>query len=1274
MKKVFYAFILASLTLCLTAVAAMAQSTAGVTGTVKDSNGAVVAGAEVKLTDTKTGSELTTKTNDQGVYEFQRVAPGTGYTLTFTNAGFQTLVINEVALGVGTTSTHNAELTIGEVSGTVVVTASNEVTLNTTDASIGNVIGERRLKELPIQIRNSPAALIGLQPGVVGNNVGATGTNRIGSVTGARSDQGNITVDGIDANDQATGQFAATVGNAPIDAIQEFRAVSTNPGAADGRSSGGQVELVTKGGTNDFHGNVREYNRTAATAANSFFNNRAGIARPALTRNQFGGSIGGPIMKDALFFFFDYEGRRDAQQVSNLRVVPLNHFRAGGLGFINTNAGCGVGARLNINPNCITVLTPAQVAALDPRGTGGNASLLSFINTRYPQANDLTAGDGVNTGGFRFNAPSRRSDNTYTTRIDWNASSAHKLFGRFNIARRVQTDTVNSVAAQFPGDPETAQIIVRDYTWVVGHTWTASPTFVNQATVGAARSGLLFPTNFKPSFPNSFTFGMGLSAPFAGISDQDRFVLVPTIRDDATWTKGTHSIEFGGSFKPIDSNSGIVNDFNFPTVGLGGLLGSLDPSVRPGGGVINNANTTITANYDAAFAFLLGRYAQIGTNFNYDPEGNAFAPGTGKKRDYRYDELELYVQDNWRVRNNLTLNFGVRWHLYPAPYEANGFQAAQDTDMRQLFDLRQRQAAQGIRGDTVEPFLRYDLIGKGNNARSLYETDLNNFAPRFGFAYTPNFKEGFLGALFGDNKTVIRGGGSVVFDRPGGAITFIQDQVSYLFDNSATTIYGEEGTVFDALFNNPRFTGINTLPVANVAPTITRPFTPFIDGGVPFGLATGEFNYAVDQRFRIPYSIQYSFGFQRELPGNFILEASYVGRQGRKLFSQADLSQALNFRDPVSGQLMFDAFNAMQAPLQAGTTAGTPLATLIASIPNQPWFENQMNAAVQANFGVANCQALVGVSCTRFVLNNGTSRQFVLRGDTSDQVQRLFAQGLLLSNVGMSAQFGTNIYISNQGASTYDGMLVSLRKRFSQGLQFDFNYTWSHSIDNGSSVTNTVSGGLVCDLTNLRVCRGNSDFDIRHLVNANFIYELPFGRGQRWANGVPGWANHIIGGWEVTGIFTARSGLPFGTTTTAFPVGFNFNSPAAYNSSDIGALQGSVNDATNGTIQFFSNPLAVFNPARPDQGAIRFPHHGEIGNRNTFRGPGFWNLDTAVLKNFQMPWSESQRLQIRWESFNAFNHNSFGLPAVGITGTTFGQITTSSSAPREMQFAIRYEF
>ena len=1238
------------------------QQTSSVTGVVTDTTGAVIRGADVKLSDPKTGAEQTTKTNEQGVYSFVRILPGPGYTLTFTAQGFDTLVLSSITLGVGVTETHNAQMSVGQITNTVTVTSSGEVTLNTTDASIGNVISTKRLQELPIQIRNSPAALIGLQPGVVGNNVGTGASNRVGSVTGARADQGNITIDGIDANDQATGQFAATVGNAPIDAIQEFRAISTNPGAGDGRSSGGQVLLVTKGGTNEFHGSLREYNRTAATAANSFFNNRSGVARPQLTRNQFGGSLGGPVYlprfgeggpgylsgKNRLFFFFDYEGRRDAQGVAYLRVVPLDHFRAGGLAYLNNTAGCPTNARLNTRPECITTLTPAQVAALDPKAIGGNQALLSFLNERYPRANDLTAGNGVNTGGFRFNAPSHRSDNTYTTRIDLNATDRQKIFGRFNIARRVQTDTVNSVAQQFPGDPETGQILVRDYTYALGHTWTVSNSVVNQAIFGISRSGLEFPTNFAPAFPNSFTFGttaLGIAAPYAGISSQDRYVRVPTIRDDLTWTRGMHTVVFGGVYKPINSKSGLVNDFNFPAIGLGGLTSTLNAGLRP---TTIGTGTTRTGNYDAAFAFLLGRYAQVQTNFNYSPTGTAFAPGTGKERNFRYNEYEFYGQDSWRARNDFTLTYGVRWQYYPAPYETNQFQAGNDVDFRNLFDVRLRNAAAGTAGPSAEPFLRYDLIGSANDARGYYKGDTNNFAPRFSFSYNPAFRTGFLNKLFGDRKTVLRGGGSVVYDRVAGTVTFIQDQVSYLFDNTKTTIYGSSNAR-NALLNDPRFTGINSLPVQNVAPTITRPFLPFVDAaGIPTGNATGETNYAVDQQFRVPYSIQYSFGFQRELPGNFVLEMSYVGRQGRKLFAQADASQVLDFKDPASGQFMLAAFNALQRQIQAG-----------GAITAQPWFENQMGAAIGAP-----CAAAFGSSCSEFLAENLSD--LLANGDTSDTIQALYANGLLNPNVGMSGQFSTNAYITNLGASGYNGLLVSLRKRFSKGLEFDFNYTLSHSIDNQSSIVNTVFGGLVCDIRNLRVCRGNSDFDIRHLVNANFIYELPFGKGRRLGGNANGVLNAIIGGWQVSGIYTQRSGLPFSTTTGSFPVGFVFNSPAALAGNNASALRQRIRDSGS-TIQFFKDPAAAL-------AALRFPQHGEIGNRNTFLSSGFWNIDTAVVKRFSLGPEERVKLVFRWEMYNAFNHHSFGLPNANITSPAFGQITTSASAAREMQFALRLQF
>ena len=1243
-------------------------STSSVTGIVTDTSGAVISGATVTLADTKTSKELTTTTDEQGVYRFNQVPPGQGYKLTFTSAGFQTLIINDVALGVGTTETHNAQMPVGAVSGEVEVTSSGEATLNTTDASIGNVIEERRLKELPIQFRGSPASLIGLQPGVVGANVGTGAINRVGSVTGARADQGNITVDGIDANDQATGQAFATTGNAPIDAIQEFRTVSTNPGASEGRSSGGQVELITKSGTNEFHGSLREFNRTAATAANTFFNNKNGVERPQLTRNQFGGSLGGPLYlprfgeggkpyisgKDRLFFFFDYEGRRDAQGVSYLRIVPLQQVRNGQLAYLNSTAGCTTGARLNTAPQCISFLTPAQIAALDPQGIGVSQALLNFINQRYPLPNDLTAGDGINTGGFRFNAPSLRADNNYTARVDWNVTSKQRIFGRLSKISALQTDTANatSVAQQFPGDPETSQIVTGDYAWVIGHTWIATPNLVNQATGGISKSILEFPNNFHPASPESYTFGL-ITNPYANINTQNRKVPVWTFRDDLTWARGSHNIQLGGSLKLISQQTSLVSDYNFPIIGLGGNTLSLNTSLRPAN---LGSGTARSNNYDAAYAFLLGVIPSVTTRFNYDNSGGTFPLGTGRNRDWRYNEYEFYGQDSWKVRSNLSITYGVRWQVYPAPYEANGFQSIQNLSFDTLFNQRVANAAAGIAGPTSEPFLVYDLGGKGNNARPFYKTDWNNFAPRLSFAYNPSFKDGFLGKLFGDRKMVIRGGGSVTYDRPGGGITFLQDQSTYIFDTLVTNNF-PAADARAALLNDPRFIGINSVPIQNGAPTVTRPFTPNVVNGVGVGTANQGLNYAVDPNFKIPYSLQYSFGFQRELPGNFILEASYVGRQARKLFTLADASQILDFKDAASGQFMLAAFNALQSQLN-GSGVTTP----------QPWFENQINAA-RADRGLVPCLQRFGVSCTDVVAGNFGS--LVSIGDTSDTVQALYANGLLRPNVGLSSQFGTNAFVTNKGSSSYNGLLISLRKRFSKGLQFDVNYTLSNSIDNQSTVANTVtSGGLICDATNLRVCRGPSDFDIRHLFNANGIWELPFGRGHALGGNAPGWLNQIIGGWTFTGIFNARSGLPFSLATVSWPRSFIFdgaNGVPAVITGNASALRPSIHNAPDGTIQFFADPEAA-------RAATSYPSHGDIGNRNFLRSTPFWTLDTALLKNFKLPWSETQRLQIRWEMYNAFNNNAFGIPDTDIGSTTFGQVTTSQSAARVMQFGIRYDF
>jgi hypothetical protein len=1229
--SVFFAAFLFSLFCLSFADLVSAQEFASVTGTVVDPQDVPVPGVAVELDNPKTGIHASAMTNEQGFYQFLRLPPGPDYRITFAKDSFRKVALDNVNLAVNTTTTQDVSLQLGEVTTTVEVSGTGALTLNTTDATVGNVFGPKLLDSLPVQFRDSPAALLGLQPGVVIAGSNDPSGNREGAVTGARADQGNITIDGIDANDQATGQAFATVGNAPVDAVQEFRGITAGITADFGRSSGAQIQLVTKSGTNDWHGAAYEYHRNTVTAANTFFNNAAGVPRAALIRNQFGGSLGGPVMKDRLFFFFNYEGRRDASQDQELRIVPLDNVRNGLLNYINNNPGCDASATLQSAPQCISttpITGPNSVQALDPAAIGVNTALQQFVNGRYPSANDvLTAGDGINTGGFRFNAPFALGNNTYTTRMDFNISKNQRLFGRFNIVRSAQTDDINSVPAQFPGDTTpAAQITDRDYSFAIGHTWTISSTKINQAVFGITASRLGFPSLFQPAFPNDYTFG-AFSAPFPSLQSQFRTVPVPTLRDDFTWIRGRHTWQFGGMFKPSHQTSTQINDFNFLSLGIGGNLQSLSNSQRPSDILDDPVAAT---EWDQQFPFLLGRFASDDSNFNLNKDGSAQDVGSPKIRDYRYFEYEGYAQDQWRVKNSLTLTLGLRYQYFSVPYEVNGLQSVSDIGFQTYLNDRIAAADQGSNGDTAIPFLTYDLGGKANHARGIYNPDRNNFSPRVAFAFNPSFKRGLLNSVFGDKRTVLRGSATMVYDRVNAnTINFIQDQVSYLFNTSANTNFGDLAT-------DPRFTAIGTLPVTNTPQPVTHPLAPYVDAGVPFGNAEGQFNYTVDPNFKTPFAYVYSFGVQRELPGSFIVDVEYVGRLGRKLFAQADAGQSVNFLDTASNQRLFTAFNALSQELRSGATTVTP----------QPWFENQCFAG-----------------CTQLIAD--AIGNLVVKGDLSDTLQALNANGLIANNSGLAGQFSTNAYIGNFGSSSYNGMLVTVKKNLSRSLEFDFNYTFSRSIDNVSSVANTVVGGLVCDATNLRVCRGPSDFDVTHLFSANGVYDLPFGRGRSFGGNANNFVNAFIGGWQFATIFTAHSGFAFGTNTGAFPVGFVFDSPAVLTGSG-SALATNIHD-DNGKIQLFANPSAALN-------ALSNPFGGQIGNRNNLRGPGFVNFDMSLAKRFVMPWSEKHTIQFRTEAYNVFNHTNFADPGANINSPTFGQITAQAGGNRVLQFALRYEF
>ncbi len=1224
---------------------------AAITGVATDPSGAVVPGVSVTLTNPQTGVTYKAVTNDSGSYTISQIKPGPGYKIEFTHSGFKSAVFSGLYLNVDNTRVQNAQLTLGGATETVEVSASNEtVTLDTTDATVGNNFQVQFLQDLPVEDRSSPSALFVQQPG----------TTLDGSVTGARTDQNRVTVDGLDVNDMATGEFGAIVANAPVDSVQEFRGVSAGylPGAAGG--GGGQYELVTRSGTNSFHGAIVEYHRDKDLEANDWFNNNSNVPRPPLIRNQFGGNIGGPVLKNKLFFFFDYNGRRDT--LSNLveRTVPLDSFRNGTIQYYNTAGGVGT-------------VTSAQVAAFDPLHIGFNAALFNpttgLFATRYPHANDLSGayGDLLNTAGYRFNAPFPYSENDYVQRVDFTLNDKMKLWGKGSFTRTNGTES----AIWFPGDPATDPFIDQSYTWVVGHVWTIGSTKVNQASYGEVFENYNFPNTYNPTGATQYNVmggngsgGAIIDGPYeSAVNAQGRTYPIPVVRDDFSWQKGKHSLQFGGTFKwPKPSGYTILN-YNTPTIGLGGnttQLGSaFEPAdICPSSAPPPNCNPSATGLYDPAFGLALAPYTSLSSEFNYNAAGTAFPQGSGQTRTYRYYETELYFTDTWKVTPKLALTYGLRWVNYSVPYEVNGIESVENQNFNTYFGDRVTQSQASQSGNLVVPLIAYSLGGKANHAPGYYQPQYKNFGPRLAAVYAFN------------PKTVFNVGAGVLYDQTViNAVQYQQSQFDYIFKSGIAQPFGTTGDPTGSLATEARFTGLNSPPTFPSAPPITKPYYPNVTGSgstaVPTGLANGgypqSFNEIIDPYLKTPYYIQYGAGFQHEFPKGFILRSNYVGRLGRRLLGQADASQLIDFADPVSGQLMSQAFTNITQALRTG-----------APVNPQPFYENVMVAGTGLALGVPNNTDVIPAYL-------GT---YAARGDFADTTQALASlqpDGLgLPTNVGMAAQFAMNTFYTNKGSSNYNGMLTTLHKNLGFGLQFDLNYTWSHSIDNVSLVANQAAYGgygFICDVLRPRECRSNSDFDVTHYFNGNFIYDLPFGRGKSFVSSAPRWVDEIIGGWEVSGLPNWHSGNAYFAGSNAFVAGYSNNAPAL--------LVGPVSDLhihLNG-----GNGQALLGYANVPQANadVTGPLGFNIGARNNLRGPQYFDLDLGLGKTFSII-GDRLRAQFRGDAFNVLNHPNFSTPCSDITNVAclFGTVNSmvgtgilnGASPSRVLQVSLRIEF
>jgi hypothetical protein len=1184
-----------------------AQQLSQITGSVTDPSGALVVGAALKLESLTKGTTREEVSDKEGRYHFLQIAPDR-YRITAKAAGFSDLVVNEVVVQVATPSTVDVKFEkVGAVAEVVSVSAE-AVQVNTTDATLGNAIGAQPILQLPSFARNV-AGLLALQPGVT----------VFGNVNGGKSDQGNVTLDGVDVNDQMERSAFTSVLRVTLDSVQEFRTTTTGANADQGRSSGAQVQLVTKSGTNDYHGSLYWYNRYTGLAANNWFNNSSGVKRPKLLINIPGGSIGGPIQKNKLFFFANWEQRNDRSAANVTRTVPSANLRNGIVSYRNA-----AGTRINLTPDDIKT-------RIDPLGIGVNQEVLKVFNS-YPASNDTSLGDGINFQGYRFTAPQALKWNTYTTRFDYQLNAQNNLFVRGQLQNDRSTGT-----PQFPGDQPNSVALTNSKGIAAGWNSVLTNNIVSTFRYGFTR--LSRETTGIQSAP-AVSF-RNLSDRYGLTTGISRQIPLHQFSEDMSWTKGKHAIQFGTTIRLISNQSNnFGRSFHSATTNVSWLKGT-GADLQPAD--LSSGDRTA---YNDSMMALLGIVSQGSARYNYTIDGSVLAVGAPIQRNFKNEEYEFYGQDTWRVNRKLTVTYGLRWSLTPPIHEANGVQISTNISMSDWFNKRGALADQGLSQEAAGriTFIRADDPA----ARPIYPFRKGNLAPRIGIAYSPDAANGFTKFLFGgQGKTSIRAGWGMYYDVIGQPLARTYDASAFGF---ATDLVNQSGSLTAA--TAPRFTGIYSLPTALIRPAPK--------GGFPIqfpSAGTGSFaiTNTIDDQLQTPYTMNMNFSLGREFKDGLFIQGSFVGRQSRKSLLNRDLAMPTNLIDPKSGQSYFEAATVMARLVKAGAAVG--------NVPKVPFFEN-----FYGNLATGSETASQQVfRAYRFYPNDWTSGLSDLDQYCDPDCSRLGP------NAMMNPQFSALSAWSSVGGGNYYAMQWTVRKRFTQSLQFDFNYTYSKSTDLASVEENSGSfSGFLINSWNPGQRRAVSDYDQRHIYNAFWVWETPFGRGKKYASGINRGLDALIGGWQISGIWTQSTELPVS-------VGNGRNWPTNWNITGYGTPVTGINTPSTKTknapaVSGAGGPNLWANPAAT-VGEWDYTLPGQTGSRNTVRIDGRANWDMAFGKRVIMPYKESHSVQFRWEIFNIFNMVRFGGVDIGRTGTAnWGKYSSQANTPRQMQIALRYEF
>jgi hypothetical protein len=1313
--------------LCILSLAAglFAQTgTTSVQGVVLDKSGAALVGARVVVANAGQALQRETRTNDSGEYKLLGLPPGT-YSLTVEKAGFHNFESHALDLLVNLPATRDVTLVVGSVTERVDVTAQAE-TVNTSDASLGAAFNENQVKQLPLESRNVPD-LLSLQPGVVytGNrsDIDTDVDTRSGSVNGSHSDQSNVTLDGISVNDKGGHSFTSVL-PVTLDSVQEFRVTTSNYGAEQGGSSGAQVALVTKSGTNSFHGSVYEYNRNSFVSANDYFIKQAQLQsgepnKPSqLNRNIFGASLGGPILHNRMYFFLNYEGYRDAEAESSLRTVPTASLRDGVMEYLCTtnadgspNTGLCPGNTVQGNSGAsytamggYHALSPQQITQMDSTSLGPHGPdpvVLQYMNATYPLPNDSTTGDLVNTAGFRFRGSTHTTKNWYIGKLDYNLT--HDAKHRISVSAALANQAAAG-APFLPGTPPEQTTVGFNKGLIASYSWVISPTLLNNLRYGFIRESLGTIGNTNQPWNQLLAFSQGIN--YSSSFQRP----IHNFNDDLSWVRGKHTWQFGGQVSILrnpESNSN--NSFSAGVANPDWLLNSglSQPSssrLNPSNNGFPAVDSSFSSNYDYPMTALLGMVTTVNANYNYQRNGQALPQGAPVTRRFGEDAYEMYAQDSWKAKPNLTVNLGLRYSLSSPPWETNGLQVSPTLSLSTWFNNRAQGMLQGL-PSSAQPLISYNWSGPANGGKpSYYDWDFRNLAPRFSFAYSPGWSDGILEKLTGGpGKSSIRAGLAMIYDRVG-------ESIMDTFDRNGSfglSTQLENPSDAETSLTAPRLTGMNDIPQKDYTgyQIFVQPPPSIFPVVYPSALAI---SWGIDDKLKTPYSYNIDFAVSRELRSGFTLETAYVGRLSRRGLAQDDLAMPLDIRDQKSGIDYFTAETALarvfRPQLASGNTATLSFKPNQVSSKVQSFWANQIQPLAPG--GAYTINGCTGTDSQGNPVVLGTTSPVVAAFDVFCSTQFNDSLGLYNLDTSGIADFngannsqpyypatGPNTYYSQQFSSlyawrsmanaSYNALQVTLRHRMSHGVQFDFNYTYSKSIDLASDAERIAPASSVSSLNNIIINawspqqeRGVSSYDATHQLNANWITELPFGRGRAIGSGAGKAFNAFIGGWQLSGLFRWTSGFPVNVDNgySNFPTNFEQEG----NANLVGPVKTGAYYIKSGpdspNVNIFANGPAALSSFAP-------AYAGQSGQRDVIRGDGFFGIDLGLAKRWTMPWSEKQSLQFRWEVFNVTNSVRFDVQSSLLSsaltlgsGSSFGNYSGLLTNPRIMQFALRYEF